>query len=124
MTIRDFQEWTRRSNASTRWDAISPLQVLAHLTEELGEVAQSVNRIYEYRGETAEKHRQNLGVELMDVLGLLSQLACRYDVDLQREAEEMVSRADSRQPDAFRSQLIAGIETLASDASKAQLRLG
>ena len=124
MTIREFQEWTRQSNRATGWDAISPLQVLAHLTEELGEVAQSINRIYEYRDDTAEKHRLNLGSELMDVMWLLSQLACRYDVDLETQAQAMVERAGSRDPDTFRPQLLAGVDALHADASRAQSSLG
>ena len=60
MTIRDFQQWTAEHDRVTGWDAITPLQILAHLTEEMGEIAQSVNRVYDYRGQTADAHRQNL----------------------------------------------------------------
>ena len=123
MTIREFQEWTRQNNSTTGWNAISPLQVLAHLTEELGEVAQSINRIYEYRDDTAERHRLNLGSELVDVMWLLTQLASHYEVDLEAQAQGMVERAESRAPDTFRPQLLAGVEALHADALRAQSSL-
>ena len=84
-------------------------------------VLQSESRsLREYRDGTAEQHRQNLGAELMDVIWFVTQLACSYDVDLEAQAQAMVDRAESRALNAFRPQLLAGVEALKADASRAQ----
>ena len=124
MTIGEFQEWTRQRDEATGWDAISPLQLLAHLTEEVGEVAQAINRIYEYRDDTAERHRANLGAELVDLMWFVAKLACRYNVDLDGQVEAMVERAEARHPDHYRSQLAAAVESLNADAVRSRSALG
>ena len=123
MTIREFQEWTRHRDEATGWEAISPLQIMAHLTEEVGEVAQAINRIYEYRDETADTHRASLGSELVDVMWFLSKLACRYSIDLEDEAQAMVKRADARRPGHYHSQLAAAVESLNADAQRSRSAL-
>jgi len=123
VTIREFQEWTRRRDEATRWGAICPLQIMAHLTEEAGEVAKAINRIYEYRDETAESHRANLGSELVDVMWFLSKLASRYDIDLEDETRAMVKRSEERLPGTYRSQLAAAVESLSADANRARSSL-
>jgi NTP pyrophosphatase (non-canonical NTP hydrolase) len=116
VTIREFQEWTRQRDQATGWDAISPLQLMVHLTEEVGEVAQAINRIYEYRDDTAQKYRASLGTELVDLIWFVAKLASRYGVDLEAQVRAMVERAESRAPDHYRYQLAAAIESLEADA--------
>ncbi|MEW6749374.1 MAG: MazG nucleotide pyrophosphohydrolase domain-containing protein [Candidatus Latescibacterota bacterium] len=120
MTIRESQECTRQRDSATRWHAVSPLQIMAHLTEELGEVAQAVDRTYEHRGAEAARHRASLGAELVDVLWFLAKLATRFDVDLEGGVCARVERAAARQEDWHHRELVAAVESLAADAARAR----
>ena len=46
MTIAEFQQWTREFDRDTQWELLTTAQVVCHLTEEAGELAQAINRIY------------------------------------------------------------------------------
>ena len=70
MQITEFQRWVEKTDNDTQWNLLTTLQILSHLTEEVGEVAQSINRIYGYE-EEREEHLANLGRELMGVLAPL-----------------------------------------------------
>jgi NTP pyrophosphatase (non-canonical NTP hydrolase) len=63
MQIIEFQQWVKDTDRSTQWDLLTTLQLLAHLTEEVGELAQSINRIYRHPGEE-DIHLENLRGEL------------------------------------------------------------
>jgi NTP pyrophosphatase (non-canonical NTP hydrolase) len=93
MDIAGFQQWTRESDEETGWDALTTPQLLAHLAEEIGEVARAVNRICGYaEGEEQALVIANLGTELLDTLWFLTKLANRFDIDLDREMTTFVER--------------------------------
>ena len=65
MQISEFQHWTKETDQRTQWDLLTPPQLVCHLTEEIGEVAQVINRISAYtEGEARENQRTNLALEL------------------------------------------------------------
>ena len=114
MQITEFQRWVEKTDNDTQWNLLTTLQILSHLTEEVGEVAQSINRIYGYE-EEREEHLVNLGRELMDAFWLLCKIANRFNVDLDAEAQRFAERMSSWSPDTVerhRQKLIAGLETL------------
>jgi NTP pyrophosphatase (non-canonical NTP hydrolase) len=102
------------------------LQLLSHLTEEVGEVAQSINRIYGYADER-EAHLANLGRELMDVFWFLVKIANRFDVDLDVEAQNLIQRAGEWTAETrgkHRRELVAGLQTLNEELATARSKLG
>lgn len=125
MNISDFQQWVKKTDDDTQWNCLTTLQLLAHLTEEVGELAQSINRVYGYV-EEREAHLANLGCEVMDVFWLLVKITNRFDVDLDRETEEFVKRMDGW-PEAttekYRGELIASLRTLDQELSVAKRKL-
>jgi NTP pyrophosphatase (non-canonical NTP hydrolase) len=126
MTIAEFQQWTRDFDKNTQWELLTTAQVVCHLTEEVGELAQAVNRIYEYSGEVREKYLANLSGELVDALWFLIKVANRFDVDLDAEVRSFVERADQWPPEKHQSKLVGGLRTLDEELSKArgELNLG
>ena len=52
MQITEFQRWVEKTDNDTQWNLLTTLQILSHLTEEVGEVAQSINRIYAKSGKS------------------------------------------------------------------------
>jgi len=48
----------------------------------------------------------------------------RFDIDLEKEAQALVARAESRLKDKYKPQLMQGLETLSADLSRAKSLLG
>jgi NTP pyrophosphatase (non-canonical NTP hydrolase) len=92
MDIAAFQQWVKDADDETQWNCLTTVQLLSHLTEEMGELAQSINRIYGYADER-EAHLASLGREVMDVFWFLVKIANRFDVNLDIEAQALVQRA-------------------------------
>ena len=120
MQIAKFQQWTHNTDTDTQWDLLTTPQLLAHLTEEIGEVAQSVNRIYGYtEGDEREKQLANLRIELVEAFWFLSKIANRFDIDLDAEVESFVEQADEWL-DQYHSTLVRGLRSLDRELSAAK----
>jgi len=126
MTIAEFQQWTREFDRDTQWELLTTAQVVCHLTEEAGELAQAINRIYEYTGEVREKYLANLSGELVDALWFLIKIANRFDVDLDAEVKGFVERANQWPIEKHHGKLVEGLRTLDKELIKArgELNLG
>jgi NTP pyrophosphatase (non-canonical NTP hydrolase) len=116
MQIAEFQQWIKNTDRNTQWDLLTTLQLLSHLTEEVGELAQSINRIYRYPGEK-DVHLGNLRGELVDVLWFLIKIANKFEVDLNAEAERFVKR---ERDEKYKSELVRGLQVLDKELSAAK----
>ncbi len=126
MTIAEFQHWTKDFDRDSQWELLTTVQILSHLVEEMGELAQSINRIYEYTGEVREKYLANLSGELVDTFWFLIKIANRFDVDLDAEVKRFVERANQWPAEKHRGKLVEGLKTIDKELLKArnQLNLG
>ena len=126
MHIAEFQHWVKETDHDTQWDVLTAPQLLSHLAEEMGEVAQAVNRIY--RGaQGRQDHLANLRRELMDAFWLLAKLANRFGADLDEEAQRFTRRVGTWSPstiERYRAELIASLRMLDEDLSAAKRALG
>ncbi|MBN1934347.1 MAG: hypothetical protein JW934_06765 [Anaerolineae bacterium] len=114
MHIAEFQQWVKDADEETQWNYLTTLQLLSHLTEEVGELARSINRIYGY-AEEREAHLASVGHELMDVFWFLVKIANRFQVDLDVEAQGLVQRAGEwtvEMTGKHRRELVAGLQAL------------
>jgi NTP pyrophosphatase (non-canonical NTP hydrolase) len=114
MHIAAFQQWVKDADDETQWNCLTTLQLLSHLTEEVGELAQSINRTYGYV-EQREEHLANLEREVVDVFWFLVKIANRFDVDLDVEAQGFVQRAGEWTTETigkYRSELVASLQAL------------
>jgi NTP pyrophosphatase (non-canonical NTP hydrolase) len=125
MQIAEFQQWVKNADDRTQWNLLTTPQLLCHLTEEVGELAQSLNQIYGYAGKR-EEQLASVRQELTDVLWFLVKIANQFDVDLDVEAQGLVSR-QSEWPTAmiekYRGELIAGLRTLDRELAAAKSKL-
>lgn len=123
MQISEFQQWTKETDSNTQWDLLTTPQLLCHLTEEIGEVAQALNRIYAYtEGEAREKQRANLALELLDTFWFLVKIANKFDVNLDLEAKNFVERA-TNWGNEHHSELVRGLRNLDTELSIAKNKL-
>jgi NTP pyrophosphatase (non-canonical NTP hydrolase) len=114
MHIGEFQQWVQETDDETQWSCLTTLQLLSHLTEEVGEVARAINRIYGYAGER-EVYLANLRREVMDAFWFLVKIANRFGIDFDAEAQSFIQRADewmAEMAGKYRSELIAGLQAL------------
>lgn len=125
MQIAEFQQWVKNTDEDTQWSLLTTLQLLSHLTEEVGELAQSLNRAYSYAGKR-EELLAGVRQELTDVLWFLVKIANKFDVDLDAEAQGLVSRTDEWSTatlERYRGELIAGLRTLDEELAAAKSKL-
>jgi NTP pyrophosphatase (non-canonical NTP hydrolase) len=123
MQIAEFQRWTQDTDKKTRWDLITTPQIVSHLTEELGEIARSVNRIYGYADEKVKReHRSNLGLELVEAFWFLLKIANRFSIDLDVESIDFVENADEWQ-DKYLEDLVNSLQALDRELATARKEL-
>jgi len=125
MQIPEFQEWVKNTDRDTQWNLLTTLQLLSHLSEEVGELVQLINRVYGYT-EEREKCYADLGRELVDVFWFLVKIANKLDIDLDREVQSLVKRVDEwpiETIEKHRCELIDGLRTLDRELSAARSKL-
>jgi len=126
MHIAEFQRWVRNTDDHTQWNLLTTPQLLSHLTEEVGELAQSLNRIYGYAGKR-EEQLAGIRQELTDVFWFLVKIANKFDVDLDAEAQGLMGRMGEWSEatlERYRGELIAGLRTLDKELAAAKGKLG
>lgn len=82
LTLRDAQDAVHAYITTVGVRYFSELSNLAQLTEEVGEVARVVNRVYGDQSSRRPEEAADLGEELADVLWVLMALANQTGVDL------------------------------------------
>jgi NTP pyrophosphatase (non-canonical NTP hydrolase) len=80
-SLAEWQAWAAEFDRVRGWDATEASQVVAHLTEELGEVAREVLRLEGYKAGAAEAGSALAG-ELADLLMMVFKLAAQSGLDL------------------------------------------
>lgn len=90
MSLKDIQndvdKWTGQFTPQY-W---LPLEMMARLTEEVGEVARELNNMYGPKKKKPGEESKGLGQELSDVLFTVCCIANSHDIDLQGEWERMM----------------------------------
>jgi NTP pyrophosphatase (non-canonical NTP hydrolase) len=122
MQIAEFQQWVKDTDRETQWEILTALQLVSHLTEEVGELAHSINRVYRRAGDK-EKHLLNLRSELVDVFWFLVKIANKFDVDLETEVQSLVRRADEWPIEEYRGELVSSLSALDEELSVAKSKL-
>lgn len=97
-------EWVQRVGHGY-W---SPHEMLARLTEEVGEVARLVNHRYGPKPKKPGEAEQEMGDELADVLFAVICLANAQGIDLSRAFEQMMAKYDRRDGERFQSSELEG----------------
>jgi NTP pyrophosphatase (non-canonical NTP hydrolase) len=96
MHISEFQRWIEEYDRARGWDRVLPSHTLAHVLEEMGEVAREVLTLEGYRAGDAEAARARLAEELGDCLTLLLKLAYQCGVDAEAALQNNQIKAERR----------------------------
>ena len=101
MTIKEFQKQLDDILQEYETPYWSPLSNVAHLVEEVGEVARVVNHMYGDKPKKDSEEPDNLAEELGDTLFTLICIANSEGIDLQDQLDASLQKLLVRDKDRF-----------------------
>jgi NTP pyrophosphatase (non-canonical NTP hydrolase) len=102
MHIREYQAWLEAWDKSRTWEQVTLSHTLLHAVEEMGEVSKLVQMIEGYREPQpaqVEALRDELALELSDLLVMVFKIAYLSGIDMERALMRGQQKADARFPD-------------------------
>jgi NTP pyrophosphatase (non-canonical NTP hydrolase) len=96
-TINEIQEYVKRFGERRNWQT-NPYEVLAHMIEELGEVARNVLHMKNYGGRHSPDNYSDIAEELADILYLTLKMANECNVNLAKAFSEKMEINEKRFP--------------------------
>jgi len=79
----------------------TPMEMLARMTEELGELAREVNHVYGPKKKKSTEAEKNIEEEMGDVLFVLISMANSLDIDLQDAHDRVMEKFQTRDKDRW-----------------------
>lgn len=101
LTIREAQQAVDAWIGQFREGYWPPLANLARLVEEVGELARELNHRYGPKRKKAEEPRQDLALELADILFVLLALANEQKVDVEEAFRAVLRKYQERDADRW-----------------------
>lgn len=74
----------------------SPLEMIARLTEELGELAREVNHVYGPKKKKSSEAEASISEEMGDLLFVLITMANSLDIDLTKSLDQVLEKFNTR----------------------------
>ena len=78
-----------------------PLEIMARLSEETGELARELNHRYGPKKKKSTEDKQEVGDEMADIIFTLCCLANSHDIDLDEHWENTIDKLYGRDKDRF-----------------------
>lgn len=78
-----------------------PLEILARLTEETGEVARELNHRFGPKKKKKTENEANLGEEMADIIFTIACLANSLNIDLDKSFKKVMDKCYGRDKDRF-----------------------
>jgi NTP pyrophosphatase (non-canonical NTP hydrolase) len=93
-----IDEWFKEHN----WPYWSPHEILARLTEEVGELARLVNHTYGPKPKKSDERHQEFEEEIGDILYTLACFSNVHNIDLDAALERSCKKSETRDKDRFK----------------------
>ncbi len=78
-----------------------PLEIMARLTEEVGELAREVNHRFGPKKKKTTEAENEIGAEMADIVYTLACMANSLDIDLDAEFAKVMEKLSARDKDRF-----------------------
>lgn len=89
---KDVNDWV------SQWKVgyFKPLEILARLMEEVGELAREINHRYGAKKKKSTEKKNEVGDEIADIIFTLICMANSLNIDLDKSFEKMMKKLNSR----------------------------
>ncbi|MCH8945852.1 MAG: nucleotide pyrophosphohydrolase [Nanoarchaeota archaeon] len=94
---RDVDEWVKQFKV----EYFKPLEIMAALTEELGELSREINNRYGPRTKKSPKDTAEISDEISDIIFNLACLANSHNIDLDDSWKKKMDKQHGRDKDRF-----------------------
>jgi NTP pyrophosphatase (non-canonical NTP hydrolase) len=89
---REVDDWIRQYKLGY----FKPLEILARLTEETGELAREINHKFGPKKKKLSENENDIGGEIADIVFTLTCLANSLGLDMNRDCKRMMKKYDTR----------------------------
>ncbi len=96
MEIENMQHVVHQYISQFKEGYFQPMTLVVRLTEELGEVAREINHLYGEKPKKPEEAEGNIGLELGDMLFVITCLANRLEIDLTEAFQAVMQKFETR----------------------------
>ncbi len=96
MTFKDIQQQVDTLIRKYQVGYFPPLEMMACITEECGELAREVNHLYGSKQKKPTEDSRELGQEIGDVIFALCCLANYHQIDLDQAWKQVMDKYDQR----------------------------
>lgn len=100
-SIQEWQQIVDQWVQTTGGGYWAPMSNLARVTEEVGELARLLNHLYGEKPKKPAEEKQELGIEICDIIFALICLANREGIDLDGSFEQMMTKYRVRDHDRY-----------------------
>jgi NTP pyrophosphatase (non-canonical NTP hydrolase) len=95
---KQIDKWFKDKN----WPYWTPHEILARVTEEVGELARLINHEYGPKKKKSDEAEQNIEDEIGDILYALSCMANIHDIDLDVALQKSINKVETRDKNRFK----------------------
>lgn len=95
-TMRQLQQDVDDYISQFKEGYFTPLEMIARLTEELGELAREVNHVYGPKKKKSSEAEASISEEMGDLLFVLITMANSLDVDLTESLDQVLEKFNTR----------------------------
>ena len=100
--MKDYQKRVDEWISQYKYGYFKPLEILARLTEEVGELAREVNHRFGPKKKKPTEETKELGDEIADIVFTLICMANSLNIDLDEHFEKMMEKYNQRDKDRWK----------------------
>jgi NTP pyrophosphatase (non-canonical NTP hydrolase) len=101
MTLKNIQKDVHVWTSQFKTQYWQPHEILAHLTEEVGELAREINHRWGSKPKKPTESKAELAEEITDIFFTLCCLANSQDIDLDNTWQKMMQKYEKRDNERF-----------------------
>lgn len=101
MSLTEYQKQVHKWVSQFNPPYWPPLEMMARLSEETGEVAREINHLYGTKKKKAEEDKKELADELIDIFFTIICIANDQKINLETAWQRMVDKKMQRDKDRF-----------------------
>lgn len=99
--MKDLQKQVDDWIKQYKIEYFKPLEILARLTEEVGELARELNHIYGPKKKKSSEDKKEMAYEMGDIIFTIICLANSHNIDLDKSFKKVMDKCYGRDKDRY-----------------------